>query len=85
MSLIGLSSSFGAFPEVAGTGLTGAELAERLLAEVGVSVLAGTAFGTVGTNHVRLSYANSRENLAEALRRIRAVVEPLIASGAGTR
>jgi len=48
-------------------------------------VLAGTAFGTVGTNHVRLSYANSRENLAEALRRIRAVVEPLIASGAGTR
>ena len=79
------AGAFYAFPEVAGTGLTGAELAERLLAEVGVSVLAGTAFGTVGTNHVRLSYANSRENLAEALRRIRAVVEPLIASGAGTR
>jgi len=79
------AGAFYAFPEVSGTGLTGVDLAERLLAEVGVSVLAGTAFGTVGTNHVRLSYANSRENLVEALRRIRAVVEPLAASGAGTR
>jgi len=50
--------------------LTGAELADRLLQEVGVCVLAGTAFGGVGTNHIRVSYANSRENLTEALGRI---------------
>ena len=77
--------AFYAFPDISGTGLTGAELAERLLQETGVSVLAGTAFGTVGTHHIRLSYANSRENLAEALRRIRTVVEPLVGAGAGGR
>ena len=53
------------FPDISGTGLTGAELAERLLQEAGVCVLAGTAFGGVGRDHVRISYANSRENLAE--------------------
>jgi len=35
-----------------------------------VCVLAGTAFGGVGTDHIRISYANSRENLNEALRRM---------------
>jgi aspartate/methionine/tyrosine aminotransferase len=39
----------------------------------------------VGVNHIRLSYANSRENISEALRRIRALVEPLVAAGSGTR
>jgi len=66
------SGAFYVFPDVSGTGLTGAEFAARLLAETGVCVLAGTAFGTVGRDHVRISYANSRENLAEALRRIAA-------------
>src|SRR5262245_6905516 len=41
--------AFYAFPSVAGTGLTGAEFAERLLLEAGVCVLSGTAFGGVGT------------------------------------
>ena len=40
-----------------------------------ISMLAGTAFGEVGRDHVRISYANSRENLVEALERIRASVE----------
>jgi aspartate aminotransferase len=62
--------AFYAFPDISGTGLTGAELAERLLTEVDVCVLAGTAFGGVGTGHIRISYANSRENLTEALGRI---------------
>ncbi len=62
--------AFYAFPSIAGTGLSGAELAERLLHEAGVCVLAGTAFGGVGTEHIRISYANSRENLTEALGRI---------------
>jgi aspartate/methionine/tyrosine aminotransferase len=68
------AGAFYAFPDVSGTGLDGAALADRLLHEVGVCVLAGTAFGEVGRDHVRISYANSRENLVEALARIRACV-----------
>jgi len=66
--------AFYVFPEISATGLTGAELADRLLHDAGVCVLAGTAFGGLGTNHIRISYANSRENLSEALRRIDAFV-----------
>jgi aspartate/methionine/tyrosine aminotransferase len=69
--------AFYAFPSIAGTGLSGAELAERLLQEAGVCVLAGTAFGGVGTDHIRVSYANSRANLTEALGRIGQFVEGL--------
>jgi aspartate/methionine/tyrosine aminotransferase len=74
--------AFYVFPEITGTGLTGAELADKLLNEAGVSVLAGTAFGQVGANHIRLSYATSRDNIEEALRRMRTVIEPLVAAGA---
>ena len=72
--------AFYVFPDVSGTGLSGAELAHRLLYDAGVCVLAGTSFGQVGVNHIRISYANSRENLAEALRRMRALIEPLVPS-----
>lgn len=74
------TGAFYVFPEVSGTGLTGAELANRLLTEAGVCVLAGTSFGGEGMNHIRISYANSRENLRTALERIRAFVEPLVAT-----
>jgi len=69
--------AFYVFPDISATGLTGAELADKLLHEAGVCVLAGTAFGHTGTGHIRISYANSRENLAEALTRIRSLVERL--------
>jgi aspartate/methionine/tyrosine aminotransferase len=74
--------AFYVFPEISGTGLSGSELADRLLHDAGVCVLAGTAFGGVGKSHIRISYANSRENLTEALARIRASVEPLVAARA---
>jgi aspartate aminotransferase len=74
--------AFYVFPEISATALTGAELADRLLRETGVCVLAGTAFGAVGRDHIRISYANSRENLTEALERIRANVAPLVGAGA---
>ena len=67
--------AFYAFPQISGTGFSGQELADRLLHEAGVCVLAGTAFGGVGTDHIRISYANSRENLTEALGRIRTFLE----------
>ena len=69
--------AFYVFPDISGTGLTGADLANRLLHEAGVCVLAGTAFGGVGTKHIRISYANSRENLTEALGRIAGLLAPL--------
>ena len=69
--------AFYVFPDVSGTGLTGAELADKLLFEAGVSVLAGTAFGQVGRDHVRISYANSQAKIRDALDRIRSVVTPL--------
>ena len=75
-------AAFYVFPDISATGLDGAELADRLLHEAGVCVLAGTAFGQIGSGHIRISYANSRANLTEALARIRAVVEPLVAARA---
>jgi aspartate/methionine/tyrosine aminotransferase len=68
--------AFYVFPDVTGTGRTGDELAHRLLHEAGVSVLSGTAFGDVGANHIRLSYANSREQISRAIEKMRAVLEP---------
>jgi aspartate aminotransferase len=72
--------AFYVFPKIAGTGLTGAELAERLLQEAGVCVLPGSAFGGFGDDHIRISYATSQANLTEALGRIRTFVEPLVAA-----
>ena len=66
--------AFYVFPDVSGTGLSGADFANRLLYEAGVSGLAGTAFGGVGIDHIRLSYANSQANIAKALERIAAFV-----------
>jgi aspartate/methionine/tyrosine aminotransferase len=72
--------AFYAFPDISDTGMTGAELADKLLYEGGVCGLSGTAFGQVGKYHLRFSYATSRENIAEALRRIKATVEPIMAA-----
>jgi aspartate aminotransferase len=76
------SGAFYVFPEISASGLSGAEFADRLLNETGVCVLAGTAFGHVGRSHIRISYANSRENLTEALARIRTFVAPHVGAAA---
>ena len=76
------AGAFYAFPNVAGTGMTGSELADKLLYDGGVCVLSGSAFGKAAADHIRISYANSRENLQLALDRIREVVskEPVAAT-----
>jgi aspartate/methionine/tyrosine aminotransferase len=63
--------AFYVFPNITGTGLNSREAADLFLYEAGVAVLAGTAFGEYGEGYIRLSYANSRENLQQALERIR--------------
>jgi aspartate/methionine/tyrosine aminotransferase len=59
--------AFYVFPNIRGTGKTSQELADLLLYEGGVATLPGTAFGPAGQGYLRLSYANSIENLTSAL------------------
>ncbi len=62
--------AFYAYPNVSELPIGADELAERLLDEAGVALLAGSAFGGHGVDHVRISYAASLENLGEAVSRI---------------
>ena len=62
--------AFYAFPNVVGTGMSSSEFADKLLEESGVAVLSGESFGRFGTGFVRISFANSIDNLSEALIRI---------------
>ena len=63
--------AFYAFPSVAATGLPCEEFARRLLEKEHVAVVPGTAFGACGEGFVRCCYATSRDELTEALERIR--------------
>jgi len=67
------AGAFYAFPNITGTGLSSKALEELLMTEAGVSCLSGTAFGQYGDGYLRFSYANSLENIEEALARIRRV------------
>lgn len=62
--------AFYAFPNISGTGKSARDLAERLLTEAGVACLPGTAFGSSGEGFLRISFANSVENIQRALDRI---------------
>jgi aspartate aminotransferase len=70
--------AFYAFPNITDTGLTAKGLADRLLYDGGVAALAGTAFGEYGEGHLRLSYANSMENLQEAVSVMRDVLAEVV-------
>jgi aminotransferase len=62
--------AFYAFPSVAETGLSDLEFAERLLKDEHVAVVPGSVLGQGGKDHLRCAYAVSREDLAEAIRRM---------------
>ncbi|MDP9472785.1 MAG: pyridoxal phosphate-dependent aminotransferase [Chloroflexota bacterium] len=64
------AGAFYAFPNITRTGQSSKQFADALLNEHGVATLAGTAFGAHGEGYLRLSYANSEENLTRALERI---------------
>lgn len=64
--------AFYTFPNIEGTGLGTQELQNKLLEEAHVATVAGTAFGQYGEGYIRFSYANSTENIVEAIGRIRA-------------
>ena len=63
--------AFYVFPNITATGMSSREVADLLLYEGGVAALAGTAFGAYGEGYIRLSYANSIENIEKALASIK--------------
>ena len=69
--------SFYVFPNIEGTGISSDEFSNRCLMEAGVALLSGASFGSYGDGYVRLSFANSRENLTKALDRIGGFVRGL--------
>ncbi|NND96534.1 MAG: aminotransferase class I/II-fold pyridoxal phosphate-dependent enzyme, partial [Pirellulaceae bacterium] len=68
---------FYAFANIKDLGRTSSEIAQLLLDRAGVALLPGTAFGSQGEGFLRLCYANSIENLQNAIHRIRDVLSTL--------
>jgi aspartate aminotransferase len=62
--------AFYAFPNVKRTGWKAKALASSLLEDAGVAIIGGPDFGVLGEGYVRLSYANSTENILKALDRM---------------
>ncbi|MGU3536754.1 pyridoxal phosphate-dependent aminotransferase [Methylobacterium sp. A54F] len=70
VSCITPKGAFYAFPNISETGWKAKPLASALLEEAGVAVIGGPDFGVHGEGYVRLSYANSQENIARAIERM---------------
>lgn len=66
--------AFYAFPNITGTGRSSDDLANLILEKAGVALLPGSSFGKFGEGYLRLSYANSIENIEKGLERIRRVL-----------
>ncbi|HVY21329.1 MAG TPA: pyridoxal phosphate-dependent aminotransferase [Bauldia sp.] len=62
--------AFYAFPNIGGTGFKAKVLASQLLEQAGVAAIGGPDFGILGEGYLRLSYANSAENIRRAIHRI---------------
>lgn len=71
------SGAFYIFVNVKELNMLAEEIVEFLLNDAGVALVAGTAFGKEGEGYMRLSYANSYENLVEACERIKNSVKKL--------
>ncbi len=75
VSCITPKGAFYAFPNIAATGRKAKPLASALLEEAGVAVIGGPDFGILGEGYIRLSYANSAENIRRAVERMRRFLE----------
>lgn len=67
--------AFYVFPGISSTGMTSDEFCEGLLREEKVLAVPGSAFGSCGEGFIRTTYANSYENIVEAMKRIKRFVE----------
>ncbi len=75
ISCVTPKGAFYAFRNIKQTGWKAKELASALLEETGVATIGGPDFGILGEGYIRLSYANSEENIERALERIKTFVE----------
>ena len=75
LSVVKPQGAFYIFPDISVTGMNDEEFADRLLKEEKVGVVPGSCFGPQGKNHIRISYAASREKLLEALKRMARFVD----------
>ncbi len=75
VSCITPKGAFYAFPNIAGTGWKAKKLASALLEEAGIATIGGPDFGILGEGYIRLSYANSLENIERAIERIGGFLE----------
>lgn len=75
MSSITPRGAFYTMPNITGTGVDAKTMETFLLEELGVATVAGTSFGALGEGYIRLSYANSLDNIRAALGRVRDFAE----------
>ncbi|MBI1619690.1 pyridoxal phosphate-dependent aminotransferase [Aquamicrobium zhengzhouense] len=75
ISCITPKGAFYAFPNISKTGWHAKKLANALLDEAGVALIGGPDFGVLGEGYIRLSYANSEENILRAIERIGAFLQ----------
>lgn len=71
VSCITPKGAFYAFPNVSKTGWRAKDLARELLEKAGVATIGGPDFGTLGEGYIRISYANSQENISRAMARMK--------------
>ncbi len=69
--------AFYAFPNISGTGLKSSDFADKALNENGVALLSGTAFGEFGDDYIRISFANSEDNISLAIERLSKMIKDL--------
>ncbi len=81
VSCITPKGAFYAFPNVSKTGWKAKKLASALLEKTGVATIGGPDFGILGEGYLRLSYANSDENIERAIARIGAFLQERATQG----
>lgn len=67
--------AFYVFPNIRGTGMSSTDLANMILEKAGVALLPGSSFGEYGNGYLRLSYANSIENIEKGLEKIQKAIK----------
>ena len=75
VSCIAPKGAFYAFPNICKTGWKARKLATALLEEAGVATIGGPDFGILGEGYLRLSYANSEENIVKAIDKVESFLQ----------
>lgn len=75
VSCVRPAGAFYAFPNISGTGMTSTQIQDVFLDSAGVATIAGTGFGDGGEGFLRVSYANSMDNIRRAVNRMATVLE----------